>query len=248
VRVSLDGPREVDERQRGAGSYDKAMAGLEALAREKRATGSPTPALEILYTVTRENHLAIEQFFLRELDLAPIASVTIQMQNFVTESMGEAYSRLLESKFGLSSQRYWRSMLRTPEDFDGMDTVELARQVAAVGKRLQELGKRLLLLPPTFSPANLDAYLRASWGEMTDRYRGCAIPWLAADITARGELAPCHVFYDLVLGSLHQHSIRELWNGEGYRRFREEVKQSGLTPICPGCCILYLVNRPSRAA
>jgi hypothetical protein len=99
------------------------MAGMKTLAREKGATGRPTPALGILYTVTLDNHLAIEEFLLRELDLAQISWVTIQMQNSVTESMGEAYSRLLESKFDLSSQRYWRSMLRSPEDFSGLTPI-----------------------------------------------------------------------------------------------------------------------------
>src|SRR5512139_698753 len=69
VRVSLDGPRDIDDRQRGAGSYDEAMAGIAALQREKRETGNTVPMVGIIYTVTPENHTSLERFFLRDLDL-----------------------------------------------------------------------------------------------------------------------------------------------------------------------------------
>jgi SAM-dependent methyltransferase len=165
------------------------MAGIEALLRAKAATGRGRPSVGIIYTVTPGNHRSIEEFFLRDLDLAAVDAVTVQMQNWVTPEMGEAYARLLSSRFELSSERYWRSMLRSGADFAEMDTVELARQVGRVRERLTGLGKRLLLLPPTFSPDSLDAYLGARWNDMADTYTTCAVPWLAADITATGELA-----------------------------------------------------------
>ncbi len=78
---------------------------------------SKRPSIGIIYTVTAENHLAVEDFFLRDLDLGPISWVTIQMQNFVTQEMGEAYSELLRDEFDLSRERYWRAMLRSPNSF-----------------------------------------------------------------------------------------------------------------------------------
>ncbi|MCP4755052.1 MAG: radical SAM protein [Proteobacteria bacterium] len=246
IRVSLDGPREINDIQRGQGSYDKAIAGIEALHNEKRRAKSDRPIVGIIYTVTSANHLAVERFFLRDLDLTTVDWITIQMQNFVTAEMGEAYSRLLRNEFALSGDRYWSSLLRSPADFSGMDTVELTRQVQAVRSRAQESGKIFTLLPPTFSAENLDAYLGARWHRMSDRYTSCAVPWRGADIMATGEVAPCHVFYDLVAGDLHRHTFEELWNGKAYRTLRAHVEKK-LMPICPGCCILYLSN-PTQSA
>ncbi len=242
VRVSLDGPRAINDRQRGAGSYDAAIDGIAALQREKRAAGKDSPLVGIIYTVTPENHAAIEQLFLHDLDLDAIDTVTIQMQNYVTPEMGAAYARLLRSEFGLSSERYWRALLRSPGDFTGIATAELARQANRVRQHLQVRGKAVQLLPPTLTAASLDAYCAARWDEMADTYTGCCVPWLAADITASGELAPCHVFYDLVMGNLHEHSFTALWNGERYRKLRAHMQKAGLMPICAGCCILYLAN------
>ncbi len=242
VRVSLDGPRDINDRQRGAGSYDEAMAGIAALQREKRAAGRETPWVGIIYTITPENHAALEQLFLHDLDLDPITTVTIQMQNYVTPEMGAAYARLLRSEFGLANERYWRALMRTPDDFTGIATLELARQAERVREHLQALGKGVQFLPPTLTAESLDAYCGARWDEMADKYTSCCVPWLAADITATGELAPCHVFYDLVMGNLHEHSFTALWDGEPYRKLRAHMQKEGLMPICAGCCILYLAN------
>jgi radical SAM protein with 4Fe4S-binding SPASM domain len=242
VRVSIDGPREANDFQRGKGSYDRAMAGIEALHREKQKASVSAPVVSIIFTVTPENHRTIEEFFLCDLDLFAVGWATIQMQNFLTKKMGEAYARMLEADFGLTSERYWRALVRSPEDFNAMDTVELARQVTAVCRRFEELGKGVLLLPATFSAENLSAYLKAKWGSMTDTYRTCPIPWNGVDVTATGELAPCHIFYDLVMGNLYEHSFEALWNGERYRSFRSRMKRQGLMSVCPGCCLLYMAG------
>jgi len=240
IRVSLDGPREANDAQRGNGSYDKAMAGIEALHEEKKRTGKVAPLIGILYTVTPVNYLGIEKFFLSELNLSAVGWVTIQMQNFITEPMGRAYAKMLESEMGIESDRYWRGMLRSPEDFREIDVVELSRQVSEVIARLQEKGKIVLLLPKKFTPENLSAYLGARWDQMTEKYSKCPVPWNAVDITTTGDLAPCHVFFDLVTGNLHRQSFEEIWNGDKFKLFRAYIQKRGLMSICHGCCILYM--------
>jgi len=242
VRVSLDGPREINDAQRGPGSYEKAMSGIAALYREKQKSGGRTPLISIIYTITADNYLALDQFFLRELNLEAIDWATIQMQNFITAPMGAAYARMLDSQFGIKSNRYWSGLVRSPADFSNIDAIKLADQVNRVCDSLQEMGKNVLLLPPTFSPENLSAYLGAHWNKMTDTYRRCPIPWNVIDITADGDVAPCHVFYDLVMGNLHERSFEDIWNGERYRSFRGYMERHGLMSICPGCCILYLAG------
>jgi radical SAM protein with 4Fe4S-binding SPASM domain len=243
IRVSLDGPREENDVQRGEGTFDKAMAGIEALHNEKQKTNSMTPGIQIIYTVTPDNYLAIEKFFLEELNLDAIGMITIQMVNFLTQEMGEAYAEMMESVLGITSDTYWHGMVQPPDIFSDVDTIELVRQVDAVKKKFAEMKKMVLLLPPTFTPENLSAYLAADWGAMADTYKSCPVPWAALDVVASGDIAPCHVFFDLTVGNLHEQSISEIWNGERYNTFRGYMKEHGLMPICHvGCCILYLAG------
>jgi len=240
VRVSIDGPREVNDSQRGRGSFDKAMDGIETLYQEKQKAGSSKPNISIIYTVTPNNYLSIEQFFLKDINLSTIDSITIQMQNFLTYEMGEKYAKLLKSEFNISSESFWKGFLRSLDDFSKIDTIELSRQIDVVRKRFAELNKGVLLLPPTFSSNNLLAYNQARWNEMEDLYDSCPIPWISVDITASGDVAPCHTFFDLVRGNLYEKSFLEIWNGEKYQKFRMYMKENRLMSICPGCCILYL--------
>ena len=124
-----------------------------------------------------------------------------------------------------------------------MDCSEIARQVQEVKKAFAALGKHILLLPPTLSEENLSAYLSADWENMTDRYTSCPAPWTVLDVTAAGDVAPCHVFYDLTMGNLHEKRFSEIWNGSEYRKFRAYMKEHRLMPICHGCCVLYLIGR-----
>jgi radical SAM protein with 4Fe4S-binding SPASM domain len=80
------------------------------------------------------------------------------------------------------------------------------------------------------------------WGRMTDKYAKCPIPWSSLDITARGDAAPCHIFYDLVMGNIYEASFEEIWSGEPYRKFRDHMERHKLMSICPGCCVLYLAG------
>jgi radical SAM protein with 4Fe4S-binding SPASM domain len=103
--------------------------------------------------------------------------------------------------------------------------------------------KNYLLLPPTFSSGNLKAYLGGKWEEMVDNYKTCLSPWSSIDITASGDIAPCHIFYDLVMGNLNNNTIYEIWYSEKFQKFRKYISQNYLLPICYGCCILYLSGK-----
>ncbi|MFX1280491.1 MAG: radical SAM protein [Promethearchaeota archaeon] len=243
IRLSIDGTRKVNDLQRGLGSYDRAMYGIECLAEEKLKSNSKIPHIEILYTITPLTYTVIEDFFMNNLNLSLYEDVTFQMENFITEEMGNAYAIWMESEFGIKSDKYWHGMVRSPNYFDQMDVKELTRQVCNVLKYLTNHGKKARILPPTCSYNNFNAYFKADWNKMNDRYNGCPAPWGGINITASGDVAPCHIFFDFTLGNLYEQSLDEIWNGGLFNRFRNYMKQSLLLPICNGCCVLYLVGR-----
>jgi radical SAM protein with 4Fe4S-binding SPASM domain len=246
VRVSIDGPKKVNDEQRGKGSYEKAINGIEILYREKLRIQSKTPSISIIYTITNSNFDKLEQFFLEDLNMKYIDWVTIQMQNFITQDMGEIYADFLKSEFGEENILYWSGLVRSKDDFSDIDVNELSRQVKDVHMALSEQNKNIILLPPTFSPQNLRAYLNAEWDKMQDQYKACYSPFVSVDIVANGDVAPCHIFYDLVMGNLHEQSIKEIWNDKRYIKFRNIMKQQTFMPICNGCCILYLAGRKMK--
>jgi radical SAM protein with 4Fe4S-binding SPASM domain len=247
VRVSLDGPRDINDKQRGVGSYDRAINGINNLFEIKDKNLAKKPHIDIIYTVTPDNYNAVEDFFLQVLDISKLNQITIQMQNYITKDMGEEYAKFLKSEFGIISDVYWKAMVRQPSEFNAIDRTELSRQVNEVISYYTKQKRNVLLLPPAFSPLNLDAYLTSNWDKMSDVYASCIIPWVSADIVVNGDVAPCHIFYDLILGNLYEKSISEIWNGEKYKRFRSFIESKKFMTICPGCCILYLAGKKMRS-
>lgn len=246
VRISLDGPRDINDEQRGKGSYDKALDGINRLDEIKKKKKLKKPFIDIIYTITPNNYKVIEEFFLQILDISKINQITIQIENYLTRSMGETYAKFLKSEFGIESDKYWKGMVRSPLIFNEIDRIDLSNQVNRVQAYYKNNNKNVLLLPPTFSPNNLDAYLTSNWEQMTDLYDLCYVPWVSADIVANGDVAPCHIFYDLVLGNLYDNRISEIWNGVKYQKFRALLEKNRFMSICPSCCILYLAGKKSR--
>jgi radical SAM protein with 4Fe4S-binding SPASM domain len=243
LRISLDGPEEINDMQRGRGSYSRALEGIKKVHELKTLKNAKRPIISLIFTITPLNYAHIEQFLLDDLILEHIDWVTIQMQNYITDQMAREYAEFLHTTFSMKSTSYCSSLIRDPKHFESIDISKIVEQVDKISRRYTELGKNVLLEPPTYSEKNLNAYLSANWKEMEDQYKTCTVPWRAIDITVDGDVAPCHIFYDLTMGNLHEKSFHEIWNGEDYRKLRAYMKGNDFIPICPGCCILFLMGK-----
>jgi radical SAM protein with 4Fe4S-binding SPASM domain len=243
VKISIDGPKNINDSQRGVGSYDKAIEGMKILHQEKLETGSKTPYISIIYTITPENYNYIEEFFLnnKDLDLSALNYVGFDMQNFITQEMGLAYAKWLKSEFGMQNSEYWKGFVQPLCDFEKMDIEELVSQLNKVLGYLEQNNVNNHCIPPTISTKNLSAYFKADWKNMEDLYEKCQMPWISVDITASGDVAPCHTIYDLRMGNLHEKSFKEIWFSEKYQKLRDYISQYKFTPFCNiGCVGLYL--------
>lgn len=245
VRVSLDGTKDINDYQRGKGSYERAINGINELHEEKQKLGSKTPRIAILFTITKNNYQSIEDFFLNnpDLNLESLNHVEIEMQNFITEEMGLKFENFLNTEFEIYSENKWNGFVRNTDNFKDIDVPVVSDQVNKVCEELKKRNITNFLQPPTYSPENLSAYLKADWQNMTDLYDGCSIPWIGTEITASGDVAPCHIYHDFVLGNLKENSFDEIWYGEKYTKFRAYMEKNKFMPICNiGCCNLYIAG------
>ena len=91
--------------------------------------------------------------------------------------------------------------------------------------------------------------------DLLDRYRvgpmvwekyGCYIGWIDARVRINGEVAPCNLC-ELSLGNLGQTSLREIWNGPGFREFRRRVRTpQGLRSLSAHCDCEYCCHLPAN--
>jgi MoaA/NifB/PqqE/SkfB family radical SAM enzyme len=238
VWVSLDGPPAINDAQRGNGVFKRALAGIAAVAAEKERRGSARPALGVTCVVTPANWEHIAELFLETLDLSRLSDVSVELQSFVTEAQHRAHVRRLRERFGLVSAPYARAYVRDPSLFASMDRARIVDQLVRIREACLARGVRFFSQPRTLDAANIDAYLDGRWEAMADRRERCAVPWLCAEVSARGEVTTCHTFYDVSAGNVNERSLLDIWRGETLGRWRDELRE-GLLPICTACCRYY---------
>jgi radical SAM protein with 4Fe4S-binding SPASM domain len=236
--VSLDGPAAINDRQRGRGVFKRVMRGIGKLAEAKRAKGSIYPQLGITYVVTTSNSEHIEEFFLESVDLSMLACVSIELQSYATREQAGQYAQVLSTEFGVKSTPCANAYVRDPAIFAGIDFESVTRQMAKVSQACAERGILFYSQPRTLESGNIRNYFSANWQAMADKKSRCAVPWICAEISARGDVTTCHSFYDLAIGNIHEQSLLEIWRGERLKQLRSHLREK-LFPICTACCRYY---------
>ena len=78
------------------------------------------------------------------------------------------------------------------------------------------------------------AALRPGGPPSAPRPRGlhefCLVGWYGTTLNANGDAVTCCILQDhptAVLGNIHRRTLGEIWHGEGYERFRAELREIG---------------------
>lgn len=113
---------------------------------------------------------------------------------------------------------------------DKNDTKKLRKQIKAVIKKSSELKinvnphSYLKQLPIFLSPDE----------ELTESVKyGCRSLYDVASVTAEGNLIPCFMLPQWIIGNLEHDRINTLWNGEKHKETRADIEAKG----CKGCLL-----------
>ena len=199
----------------------------------------PYPELGVTFVVTPANHHTIQDFFL-ELDLSRLNAVSIEMQNYVTAEQHRHYARVAHEKFGVTTTPSAAAYVRDPAVFANVDADAVARQMRGVRDECRQLGIRFFSMPHTLESDTIAAYLSADWTAMADHHQRCAVPWMYAEITARG----CHNVPHVLRRHDRKH-LRPQLDRHLARGARADVRshlRRELFSICTACPRYYLTS------
>jgi radical SAM protein with 4Fe4S-binding SPASM domain len=240
IWVSLDGPEEINDSQRGKGVFKQSIAGIKKVLELRDRAGKKYPKIGITYIVTPKNHLHIEEFFFKSIDLKSLDHISIEAQLFATRDQCGEYGEVLFKEFGIPDipHAHARGMVWDKNEFGSMNIAEMVRQIRSVTGFCELNDIFIIHYPQTISEQNVKDYFSGNYSSMVDYKKHCELPWIYAEITARGDVASCHTFYDLTFGNIYKQGIIDVWNGEKYKKFRNYMKKS-LLPICTACSRYY---------
>jgi radical SAM protein with 4Fe4S-binding SPASM domain len=212
LHVSLDGATPgVYESIRSGGRFDTVIANLAGLVDAKRAAGSATPWIRVVFVAMRDN--VAELPALVRL-LAGIGVDELRVQNL---------SHSFDDTDPAGS-------------YDGIRQFT-ARQALWTGRDLAHA--RVAFVAAT--AAAHDTGLRLRLPSFTDEGGGnCTWPWDAAYVTSAGIVQPCCMVMGddrVSLGDLTSTSFTHIWYGRPYREFRRRLDSSNPPDVCRGCSL-----------
>lgn len=244
VWVSLDGPPEINDHQRGGGVFKKAVDGIDALHALRTRKGLSYPKIGISTVITALNYRHLETLFFESLDIGKIGCISLELQAYLTEKNHQDYESVLNKQFGVNRAAISKGFVCDPAGFSDMDFGLIARQVGKIAGYCEKAGIYLNTYPKEMSEDNIRKYFSADWFSMSRVKTRCSFPWISAEISAHGDVTSCHAFYDLSLGNVNASSIGEIWRGEKYAQYRNYLRKN-LLPVCQSCCLFYNEKPPT---
>jgi MoaA/NifB/PqqE/SkfB family radical SAM enzyme len=248
IAVSIDGPPEVHNRIRGkADSFDRAAAGVRAVADWRRRLGRALPMQIAILPITELNMDAIAPAIevLREL---PLDTINVGLRWFVPKEAGEDYERVMRETFGVSGDS-WKGF-----DFDwssvatskGEQMTALVRLLKGLRRRRfldSALGRPWVSFVPEVPAEKVPEYF--SDFSQTFGHPLCPVAWYFAQVEPDGEVCFCGDFPDYFIGNVRKKPFREIWTGDRAWKFREKLAKEPL-PICNRCCGSYVYGKWER--
>jgi MoaA/NifB/PqqE/SkfB family radical SAM enzyme len=218
LRVSLDAAEaEVFQMVRGKDFFDKIVANVKNFTEMQRELNAAKPRVSLWLTGLRET---VDQLpnFVRLAHSIGVGEVYLQRLVFFEDPMSENSLARSESALFEHTTEREEALIREAESV----AKELGVMFSASGA--VDPGESIKM-QRSDSPWSL-----------------CRRPWSLMYITANGRVLPCCIapfsmkgYGSFTLGDATQSSLREIWNGAEYQRFREGLLTSAPPPACANC-------------
>lgn len=231
--VSVDGPKDIHDEIRGSKhSFDRIFAGLQAVQESKRRRSSSKPEVHVGFVFTEKSYLHLEPVIEK---LAPLGVSTFHatLLNFVHPESARAHN----DRFGA---RYPATVTNLASvDLSDFDFDAFAAGIARARQSALERGVHLALSPNLNSADELRRYHLEADAPVAGSI--CRDPWNSVLIQTNGDVIPSHGrCFNLIVGNLRDASLKEIWNNEAMRDFRQEIRRAGgMFPACTRCCGVF---------
>ena len=215
--VSIDGDQQTHDQIRSSGSFEKAVTGIqEILKRPDR------PLVGISTVITDVNNQELEKsFMLAEslgVDLLHFNHLWIQTEKMTIEQKNTPGLRQ-------SGQVLWDV---NTQNVDGSRVYD---SIQSMHKRKHHF---VMHVYPDMDREETSIYYNQPERLVKVRDSRCA--WQVTRIYPDGEVGICREYH---AGNVQDQPLKEIWNNQKYRRFRQYLAKKGTCPICQRCCLLF---------
>ena len=238
IWVSLDGPPDINNRQRGAKSYQSAQKGIVSLYEHRLKARLEYPRIGVHCVVTPDNYTYLEDL-INNPDLFPyIDDFSFELQKYLTSDKYGEYIAFLNKKKPVTEAKYAKGYVQDIEAFASINYDDLNLSLNRIKEVCLKNNKGFYTNPGNLDINNIKNYFTAKWDKMTTHHKSCVFPFVYAEISAKGDVTLCHSFYDDVIGNIYTQKLLDIWNNSKATGLRKSIRKH-LLPICFACCSFF---------
>jgi MoaA/NifB/PqqE/SkfB family radical SAM enzyme len=220
LRVSLDAAEpDIYQMVRGKDFFSKIVANVRTFTRLQRKLSAPKPVVSLWLTGLRETVDQLPNFVRLALSVGVREVYLQRLVFFDSPQSDKSLARAESALFEHTTER----------------EAALIREAESVAAELGVLFSASGAVDPGES-------IRRKETDNPHPWSLCRRPWSLMYITANGRVLPCCIapfsmkgYGAFTLGDATQSTLREIWNGPEYQRFRSGLLTSAPPPACANC-------------
>lgn len=238
IWISLDGPENINDQQRGKGVYKMVLEGIDELHYLRKQKTEDTSKVAITLTITPINYKYLSELFLSQFDINKVDIIFLQLQTFLSEERYVQYETLLKNYYGLDKAPTAKGFVQDINNFKNIDYRILHDQIQTIKEYCNKKKVEFMCEPQNMDINSIREYFSGNFEKIYDYHKHCIFPYFNIEVSARGDVTLCHAFYDYTFGNVYEKNILDIWDSDKVKAFRSSVRKK-LLPICPACCHYY---------
>ena len=221
LTFSVDGPREIHDKIRGEGNFDKTITAIKYIKKYKDGL---YPMLNTNTTFSAEL-LGHTEELIKELILMGVENISFQHLWFTDKKHAQLTRNILKKEFLIDDNSMESHIIET---FYSEFIKKLAIEVEHLQNKRFRVAVRVNFR--LSKEEIIKYYTDLNWSKK----KFCNIPWTKILIKANGDamFCPDEWITKYKLGNIRENSIIDLWNSNEAKRFREVLLRYKLFPIC----------------
>ncbi len=222
--------------QTPARNFERVLTNVRNLLAERKRQGAKTPTIDLQFLVWRDNYKTIPRMYelARELDVDSIifnGLGFLKPDQMMSAEQTAEMMRLYEQVVRIDEYRRIAIIDSYEQDIRPMLAEMNARIVAerqslgTFGRLAHFVTRRDVPMMQKIAHHRRVAKLQKIDREIAGLDEPCLIGWHSLVVRTTGMIAPCCILQASPLGNIFEQSLREVWFGEEYARFRRELSR-----------------------
>jgi MoaA/NifB/PqqE/SkfB family radical SAM enzyme len=217
-------------------NFQRVVDNTRELIARRRRRRAERPAVTLQFLVWKENFRTIPAMYRLAKEVGA-DKILFNGLAFLTPEQKMTAAET-DEMMGLYEEVVKADLYRTIGAINSFEQ-DLTARVAAMNDRIRAERSRIplarkaaaFLLRPDATWGEKAALLREKLRQRRARAAGadlesyCLIGWHSLLVRVTGDVAPCCILQGKVLGNVYRQSVREVWHGEAYGRFRAELSR-----------------------